>query len=87
MLKVHFTKTKFLPKFYQNWIFPTKTHLLKFFLSKTLLLKSIFSTDLNWIIFKTNIGLTAYSIISNFLFWRYLRLYTFEDYTRKYFYD
>lgn len=47
MLKVDLIEIGFLPKFYQNWIFPTKTHLPIFFLPKTLLLKPIFITNLN----------------------------------------
>jgi hypothetical protein len=34
LLKVDFTKIEFLLKFYQNWIFPIKTHLLNFFYQK-----------------------------------------------------
>jgi len=64
--------------------FPCWNSFIEFFFLKILLLKPIFTTSLNWIIFKTSffwIGLTIHSTIFNFISWRYLRLSTFENYT------
>jgi hypothetical protein len=47
MLKIDFIEIGFLLEFYQNRIFPIKTHLPNFFLPKTLLLKPIFITNSN----------------------------------------
>jgi hypothetical protein len=85
MLMIYFTKINFFTLVFIKIQFLHWNLFIEFFLLKTLLSKLIFTTNLDWVIFKTiffGIRLTTYSTISNFLSWRYLRFYTMEECTR-----